>query len=240
MVKILRSFLDRLAGQPTERLRLARWVHPSVAERELAKEMYQRQFAYLKPVDERPSIPDESTGKARICLGSDFQNELACAEVTAATQVIWAWGQALLELSGADAVVVEQVRAGAPQPGTAGFTMNVLPVIIHHARNETLGEFRLRLRALRNIERISASDFAEYYPEDCSVVMVERGHLQHQVGREEWVKSIQLHEPEVELSTATAYLSPNGVLEVEGANRHLLLAAWVRSLEGLRGDPSSS
>ena len=67
-------------------------------------------------------------------LGADFRNRLEslalAIESTAATLLIWAWGQALAEATGTDAVIVEQVRCGAPQEATAGFTMLTLPVRI--------------------------------------------------------------------------------------------------------------
>lgn len=233
IVRILQSFLDRLAGEPTAPLRMTRWESPSVHERETAEALFHRQFAGLERVDGAQATLDRCATRARRCLGNDFHHQLSLGETTVATQVLWAWGQALLARSEADTVLVEQVRAGAPQLGTAGFTMNSLPLLIHHARDETLPEFRQRLLALREIEHVSARDFPEIYRHECSVIMVEHGTLQHQVGRGNRVKSIHVHEPIGEIRTATAYLLPDLTLEVEGAGRHDLLDAWVQALQAL-------
>ena len=78
-------------------------------------------------------FPDEADeGPALRFSVHDFRKRLDAValamESTTATLLIWAWGQALAEATGTDAVIVEQVRSGAPQEGTAGFTMLTLPV----------------------------------------------------------------------------------------------------------------
>jgi hypothetical protein len=145
-----------------------------------------------------------------------------------------------MEFSGADAVIVEQLRAGAPQPGTAGFTMNTLPVTVRRAGADVAGslrEFRARLLALRDIESVAPEDFAPgVFPDtnglSSSVIMVERGTPRHLVGRD-FVESLVLHEATGETLMATAHVLPDFRLEVEGRGRHDLLRGWVCVLERL-------
>ena len=88
-------------------------------------------------------------------------------ESTTGTLLIWAWGQALVEAAGTDAVIVEQVRAGAPQHGAAGFTMLTLPVLIPRASDgaveNALRDFRRHFLALRSIEGVSPPIFRPGY-----------------------------------------------------------------------------
>jgi hypothetical protein len=186
-------------------------------------------------------FPADAAGPAVRLMGDEFARNLeslaAVIGVTAATLLIWAWGQALLEISGADAVIVEQLRAGAPQPGTAGFTMNTLPVTVRRAGGDvarSLREFRARLLALRDIESVAPGDFAPgVFPDldgpSSSMIMVERGTLRHMAGRE-CVESLVLHEAKGETLMATAHVLPDLRLEVEGTGRHALLDGWVRVL----------
>jgi hypothetical protein len=164
-------------------------------------------------------------------------------EITAATVLIWAWGQALAKSRATESVIVEQVRSGAPQPGTAGFVMHLLPVLIFRAVEgdriiRHLQEFRARLLALRVIEGVSQEDFLPgVFPDvnqsGSSVIMVERGTLQYLLGGGKMVESIQLHESKGESLMATAHILPDLRLEVEGPGRHDLLDAWIQVLEGL-------
>jgi hypothetical protein len=141
-----------------------------------------------------------------------------------------------------DSVWVEQLRAGAPQAGTAGFTMNLLPILIRRSEGnpgKELREFRARLLALRDIEAVSPENFPPgVFPDmtgpASSVIMVERGTLRQQVGEVasgELIESLVLHERVGETLMATAYLLPDLKLEVEGPGRRDLLERWIRVLE---------
>jgi hypothetical protein len=240
ITRVLRDFLERLAGGNPEPLAVAEWRAPTAESLALAERIFREEA--VSPIEMR--FPDDAAGPALRCLGNDFARRLesleAAMEVTAATLLIWAWGQALVEISGAGAVVVEQLRAGAPQPGTAGFTMNTLPVPIRRAGDNvarSLREFRARLLALRAIESVSPEDFAPgVFPDmdgrSISMIMVERGTLRHMAGGE-LVESLVLHEAKGKALMATAHVLPDLRLEVEGPGRHDLLRGWVRVLERL-------
>jgi hypothetical protein len=240
ITRVLRDFLERLAGGNPEPLAVAEWRAPTAESLALAERIFRDGVVRPKEMD----FLAEAAGPAVRCLGNDFARRLesleAAMEVTAATLLIWAWGQALVEISGAGAVVVEQLRAGAPQPGTAGFTMNTLPVPIRRAGDNvarSLREFRARLLALRAIESVSPEDFAPgVFPDmdgrSISMIMVERGTLRHMAGGE-LVESLVLHEAKGKALMATAHVLPDLRLEVEGPGRHDLLRGWVRVLERL-------
>jgi hypothetical protein len=241
---VLRSLIARLAGGEAEELKLSKWHPPSLAAIELAGQMFQKDFPSSSPL--LYLTEDSRDGQAVRLLGGVFGEKLgkiaAELEVTAATILIWAWGQALAESLGNESVIVEQVRSGPPQPGTAGFTMHTLPLVIPRAFDAGTGrhlqELRARLLALRSIEGISPDDFPPgVFPDvdhvGSSVIMVERGTLRHLIGGGEMVESIQLHENKGESLMATAHILPDLRLEVEGPGRHGLLEAWIRVLEGL-------
>lgn len=240
LARVLRDFLERLAGGNPEPLAVAEWRAPTAESLALAERIFRDGAA--RPIE--MDFPADAAGPAVRCLGNDFALRLeslaAAMEVTAATLLIWAWGQALMEISGAGAILVEQLRAGAPQPGTAGFTMNTLPVLIRRAGDDvarSLRELRARLLALRAIESVSPEDFAPgVFPDtngpSGSVIMVELGTLCHLAGRN-FVESLVLHEAKSETLTATAHVLPDLRLEVEGPGRHDLLRGWVRVLERL-------
>ena len=241
---VLRSLIARLAGGEAAELTLSKWHPPSPAAIKLAGKMFQKDFM--------PSLPplyltkDPCDGQALRHLGAVFRENLvkiaAELEVTAATILVWAWGQALAESLGNDSIIVEQVRSGPPQPGTAGFTMHTLPLVIPRASDADTGrhlrELRARLLALRRIEGVSPDDFPPgVFPDldhaGSSVIMVEHGTLRHLIGGGEMVESVQLHENQGEFLMATAHILPDLRLEVGGPGRHGLLDAWVRVLEGL-------
>ncbi len=236
LARVLRNFLERLAGGNPEPLAVAEWRAPTAESLALAERIFRD--GGVRPIE--MSFPDEAAGPAVRFMGNDFARRLESMEGTAATILVWAWGQALMEISGADAVVVEQLRAGAPQPGTAGFTMNTLPVPIPRAGADvarSLREFRARLLALRAIESVSPEDFAPgVFPDtngpSSSVIMIERGTLRYLAGGD-FVEALVLHEPKGETLMATAYVLPDLRLEVEGPGRHALLRDWVRVLERL-------
>lgn len=237
---VLRAFLSRLARGEAADLALAEWHPPTAAAVALADEIFRRDSPPAAACD----FDDRDEGKALRCLGADLGEllELKAADlgVSSATVLIWAWGQALAEAAGTDSVTVEQVRAGAPQPGTAGFTMLTLPLSIPRSgagdAAAALRELRARMLALRAIEGISPADLpAGVFPDldrpGSSVVMVERGTLRHLIGADERVESLVLHEAECESLVATAHLLPDLRLQVEGPSRRDFLQRWVRALE---------
>ncbi len=241
IARVLRGFMARLDGGDAEDLAISQWRGPSPAMVAVADRMFREMTVIPEPVP--VTTPAEPDGPAATYPGRDFALGLdslaATHEVTTATILTWAWGQALAEASGTSAVLVEQLRAGAPQPGTAGFTMNTLPVVIHHASDGEaapgLLELQERLRTLREIESVSADDFPSgVFPNmdqpGSSVIMVERATLRHAVGGDQ-VESLVLHEARGETLMATAYLLPDLRLEVEGPGRHRLLERWVGVLE---------
>ncbi len=252
IARILRGFLGRLNGGGADDLALSRWREPSPEMVALADRMFREMAVVPEPAG--MAFPPEPDGQAVRCLGNAFALRLeslaAVMEVTAATALTWAWGQALAAASGADAVRVEQLRAGTPQHGTAGFIMHTLPVVIHRAATgevaASLRELRARLLALREIEGVSPDDFPSgVHPNmdgpDSSVIMIEHGTLQHTAGATHLVESLVLHECKGETLMATAYLLPDLRLEVEGPGRHYLLAAWIGVLVRLcnPGEPQS-
>ncbi len=238
IARILRGFLARLGGEAADELTLSRWSGPSVEMVAAAGRMFREM-----PVNAEVASHCEQDGMAIRCLGNAFASRLdsraAELEVTPATFLTWAWGQALAETNGTASVLVEQLRAGPPQLGTAGFTMNTLPVVIHRAAaggaEKSVRELHTRLRALREIEAVSPDDFPPgVFPNmdapGSSVIMVERGTLQHLAGGE-IVESLMLHEAKGTSLMATAYLFPDLRLEVEGPSRHSLLESWVSILD---------
>lgn len=241
IAKIMRSFLIRLAGGEAEFLGLPCWVDPLPHEVAMAASRFREAEMKLPPV--APALAEESgTGRAVRCLGSDVAERLQAAaarlEVSGPTFLTWAWGQALAEFGNVRAVLAEQVRSGRAQPGTAGFSMITLPVVIERSApgeaESALRDFREELLALRAIESVSERDFPDGgFPDlaSGSVVMIEHGALQQMVGGDVcggWVESLVLHEREGEWLTATAYILPEMRLQVEGPGRHELLERWVR------------
>jgi hypothetical protein len=244
IARVLREFMNRADGGDARPLAVSRWIEPNSRALELAERMFLENPVYPWPV--QLPVENDSDGPAVWNAGNDFAarlDSLAAAGVTAATVLKWAWGQTLTQAAGVDAVLVEQLRAGAPQEGTAGFTMNTLPVVIRRAADgdaaQCLIAFRNQLLELREIESVSPEDFPPgVYPDmevpSASVIMVERGTLLHQIGRAELVESLVLHEARGETLMATAYLLPELRLEVEGPGRHQLLERWIRVLESLQ------
>lgn len=244
---ILRGFMARVAGDATEDLKLSRWHPPAVAEIDLAARMFLEEPTCLL-ADACGFLEDVSSGGEAVRhLGGDFKGQLESKahsiDISIATILIWAWGQALAGILGRDAVMVEQVRSGAPQPGTAGFKMLTLPVTIHRYNEEDydkpLRKFRTRLLELREIEGVSPGDFDHgVYPDSnhpqSSVIMVEQATLGHLI-QGEMVESLELHENKGESLMATAHILPDLRLEVEGPGRLESLEAWVGVLECLTG-----
>ena len=236
IARVLQHFLKRLKGEEAESLPLAEWQGPSPATLERAEKMLCEMA--VQPPNEM-GLTDESDLPA--VAFPDIADRLDAAaramEVTPATILTWAWGQALSQAAGTDAVLVEQLRCGPPQPATAGFTMNTLPLLIRRGDAAAgLPELRARMLELREIESVSPEDFPlDVYPDLdgpwSSVIMIERGTLIHQIGLTGLVESLDLHEAKGETLLATAYLQPALRLEVEGTGRHAMLAGWLQELE---------
>jgi len=249
MTKILSAFFKRLAGDPSEVLPIAHWHAPSQEVIAQAARRFIDEFAELEEIRWAPADVHSPSAAAVRVLGQHLTERLesgaAAMEVNVPTLLIWAWGQALIQSFKVSKVIVEQLRAGAPQAGTAGFTMNTLPVLIHLEKSngisDQLREFRNELLALRAIEAVSADDFSpNVFPDtgkiSTSVIMVERGTLHHLTGisnRTDLVESLVLHEAVGETLMATAYLLPDLKLIVEGPEKHDWLERWVGEIEHL-------
>lgn len=241
ITRILRNFLDLVAGGDADVLAISRWRPPSPSSIARAGEIFAPRPS---PGSGEPVAEQDGVAAIRY-FGADFLKRLEALasewEITAATVLTWAWGQALLSHSGADAIWVEQLRAGEPQAATAGFSMNLLPVLIHRGGGDvadSLRCFRKHLLDLRAIETVSATDFPPgMFPDVngrwASVIMIERGELDHMLGSPDQVERLKLHEHRSDSLAAAAHLLPHLRLEVEGPGRHALLAAWIGVLEKL-------
>ena len=237
ITRILRNFLKRIDSSHPEYLTLSRW-QPATAE---GIALAETRFSKRVPPSIRFPVAEPDSTPAVHCLGQDFGDRLESSAVemavTVAAILTWSWGQAILAASTTDAVWVEQLRSGAPQPGTAGFSMNLLPVLIHAKTNLT--QFGKQLLDLRAIETVSPEDFPPgVFPDTrgpwASVIMVERGSLHQMALASDSVEILKLHERKAETLVATAYIMPDLRLEVEGPGRHALLAGWIESLEKLK------
>ena len=216
IVRVLQNFIQRVGGGTGETLALARWNPPSREEVTLARAL----FSEIPPPP-KFTKPGDADGPAVRHLGRP-------SDQIDAPFLIGAWGRASAEAAGVETVWVEQVRAGAPQPGTAGFTMNTLPLRL--GGGESTAGLRARLHAMRAIERVSAEDFPPgEFPEGGSVIMIERATPAH-LAAGDVVESLILHEAKGETLLATAFLLPDLRLEVEGPDRHELLRRWVKAL----------
>lgn len=243
ITRILRAFLDRVDDRPAERLALSRWQPPDQEMKRLGHEMFRRTFALPEVAESVPPTGISGGAAAVRYLGNAFVTHLESLadgmDVTAATILIWAWGQAVARASGKDTAVVEQVRSGAPQQGTAGFTMGLLPVRVCRGGQETLRGLRAQLLDLRRIESMAPEDFpAGVFPEVngpwSSVVMIEHGKPEYLIGKRPSVVSLALHEARGETLMATACLQPDLRLEVEGIGKHDLLDGWIEALTQLQ------
>jgi hypothetical protein len=242
---VLRGFFARVGGRRLETLALSKWNPPSPASIARAESIFQENFHQPQIAARRQVVENAEDGQALNFLGADFRLKLELLaegmSITAATALTWSWGQAVAEIFALDVVLVEQVRCGAPQPGTAGFTMHTLPVTIHRVvsggEEESLREFRTRLLALRAIECVSPEDFSPgVFPDvdqvGSSVIMVEHGTLR-ELADGEMLESLDLHESKGETLMATAHILPDLRLQVEGPGRHDFLDAWIAVLDRL-------
>ena len=247
ITRVTRGFLERLAGRQAEPLALARWPEPTPDGLAVAEVYFRGSFAGLAPMPAEDSGPaaDES-GPAVRALRADFADRFDFPGVSVPAVLTWAWGQALAEFSGADAVMIEQLRAGAPQPGTAGFTMNTLPVMIHRAAprdaRASVRELRALLLAAREFENVAPENFPPgVFPDTnaqgTSVVMIERGPFAHLAGNE-LAAVLRLHEAPGHALAANAHIQPDLRLQVEGPERRELLNRWVRALVDFQSAPN--
>ena len=239
ITRIVRAFLDRVEGRPAGHLPLSQWRPPDGETKALADDWFRRMFRPdVSSGTIGPGYPPADVSAVR-CLGPDFLKRLEALardlEFTVPTILIWAWGQAVIAVSEGEAVIVEQVRAGAPQPGTAGFTMTLLPLKIARGDEADLCDLHGQLHDLRRIESMAPGDFSPGVFPDVdgpwgSVVMIEHGTFGHLIGKRACVESITLHEAKGGSLMATAFLQPDLRLEVEGPGRVELLDAWINVL----------
>jgi amino acid adenylation domain-containing protein len=262
ITKILSGFQARLGGaKELEALKLTDLSLPGPGDIAAAGVFHREAFAMLDNC--QPEFPgdgeDLPTQRCR-CLGSELVTRLESAagilEVTAATLVTWAWGQAVAAASGANAIAVGQVRSGPPQPGRAGFSMTTVPLVIQRTQSGPLrpvmGDFRKHLLAMRAIENVAvdqlpAGIFDETGgPWPGGVIMVARGTLHHQVGKSASIESIQVDEISGEPLLASAWIHPDLRLEVEvdgsthGARAaESLLDHWAEIVTAIAEDRST-
>ncbi|MEX1114600.1 MAG: hypothetical protein WEB53_05090 [Akkermansiaceae bacterium] len=248
--RILEGFIRCLhTGIAPDRLRLATWQPPTAQTTAIADAMLRREFRVIQMPPPGP-FSTEQPSKAVCLLGHAFSVRLeSCAatlQVTVPTLLTWSWGQAVVQASGTDAVAIEQVRCGPPQAGTAGFSMNTLPLVIHRASGHPLADqlqaFRARLLALRDIEALAPYDLPPDVIEAtrspwASVIMIERGTLAHTADPGNLTKSIQLHECQGESLMAAAYQLPDLRLEVEGRAAGKMLEHWAARLAEICNNP---
>jgi Condensation domain len=236
ITRVLRAFLDRVEGRAAPHLALSRWLPPDRETKAAGEELFRRIFVEIETPGSMPPDFSADHGAAVRCLGAHFAERLdkiaTSLEITTATLLIAAWGQALAKAAGTDSLVVEQLRAGVPQEGTAGFTLCLLPLPVRRVGSGTLRELRARSLDLRRVETMAAEDFPPgVFPEVDgpwgSVIMIERGTLQHLIGERDTVASLSLHERQGDSLMATAHLQPDLRLEVEGPGRHELLDSWI-------------
>ncbi len=227
---IIRSFQANLDGNaPPVDLGLAVAAMPTRNEIAAALEFHRSEFSAVKPCEpEFPSDEDGVPACVQSTLGVEMVARLESAakrmEVTAATVLTWAWGQVIASAAGVKAAAVGQVRSGPPTPGLAGFTMNIVPLVIDRAQpgkvTSVLQDFRNQLLKLREIESVSPQDltsgvFSEAGgPWPGGGVMIQRGDLSHQVGLTQVIKGLTLHEQSGERLLASAWIHPELLMEV--------------------------
>ena len=260
ITSIVRGFLNRLEGREAEDLGLTIPHIPSQEEIDNAAEFHRNAFAEVSAC--KPEFPgDTADGPVRIsrCLGRRLAEQLEIAarqiDVTAATMITWAWGQAVAAAAGVERVAIGQVRSGPRRTAQAGFTMNTVPVVVCRFDGEiwapAVRSFREHLLSLRAIEKVSPELLppAIYQetggPWPGGVVMVERGTLRHEVGAFESVESMLLHEFSGEPLLASAWIGPELTLEVEvdgrefGAHAATTLAdQWAAIIQQCACDPA--
>lgn len=262
ITRILSAFQARLVGgEVPPSLGLTVFSPPTPEDVAAAEEFHRVAFASLKAFSlDFPA--DSGTGPSQVScrLGSDIaariESRAAVLQVTAATLLTWAWGQAAATAAGVDAVAVGQVRSGPPKPDQAGFSMSTVPLVISRAKSgpayTDLLDLRQRMLALRAVENVSvellpATLFQDSHgPWPAGVLMVQRGTLQEQVGKSDAIKAITLHEFSGEPLLASAWIHPDLQLEVEVDGTKLgaraaesLLGHWASVVRSLANDEST-
>ncbi|MBC8127321.1 MAG: amino acid adenylation domain-containing protein [Gloeobacteraceae cyanobacterium ES-bin-144] len=231
IAKILKSFQIRLKGdgEPVI-LKLIPWMPVSSETISKANVYYQNALAGVE--SRIPEYPlDDATSRVFLSktLGSDLSAGIEITarnmEVTAATLVTWAWGQAVASASGTQTALIGQVQSGAPADQQAGFAMNTLPLVVSRGSHSTVSSAVQKLR----LDMLEIRGFGNIFPEDLpsqifretggpwpgGILMVERGRMHHQVGNSDDIESLVLHERSGETLIAIAYLHPDLTLEVE-------------------------
>ncbi len=238
ITRILQVFLTYLAGERSTKLAQSIWSPPSPESVKVATETLLR-IRRKCPEPEWPHDAATTQQPAIRRMGHAFAESLKTRATTlgttAATLVIGGWGHALTGFLNTDSVLVEQLRAGAPQPQTAGFTMHVLPLMIRRGASH-LPELRADLLAMRRFETVSPDDFARgIYPDMAAapVIMVEHSTLSHALRHHPLLETAKLRERPATYSSASAFLRPDLEMKVEGPHRHDLLARWCDALESL-------
>ena len=263
IAKILHAFHARLLGvDDPGKLDLAVATAPTPGEIAAAEKFHRHAFAQVEASQlEFPADDTNSPAQLHLCLGRETVVRIKAAalemEVTAATLLTWAWGQAVARAAGADAVAVGQVRSGPSKPGQAGFSMNAVPLVIPRAlcgpTKPAIKEFRHRLLEMRLIENVSPQDlppgiFQETGgPWPGGVIMVERGSLHHQMGAAEAMISITLHELGGQPLLASAWIHPELRLEVEVNGQsygkrmaECLLHQWAAIVMAIADEPCAN
>jgi hypothetical protein len=244
ITRVLQAFLTRLDGGQAGPLALSQWLPPTGDAITQATEIFGHANGLLDSHPVAYFLPDSSEHPAVQQLGKVALERLTTRasqlEVTAASLLTWSWGQALAENLSTDVVLIDQVRVGFPQPHTAGFTMNTLPILIHRAAPsewaDEVRKFHQHLHQLRAIEAVAPENFLPgIYPDTSgaavSVVMIEQVTLQHSLAAWCHLAAVSLHEAKGEALTATAHLLPNLHLNVEGPDARHLLDCWIELLE---------
>jgi len=227
---------------------VTRWTPPDAAMLLRAKSYFQKSLHLSSPsAPHSLPLPCILHPKVVAILDQNLAQELATfsrqLEVSIATLLLWAWAQAVARVAGMEFAFLEQVRCGSPQNDRLGFSMNTLPLIIPR---RTHGDVQKEIQALRNhllflreIEAIAPGDFPLKVQQLAlspwaSVVMIENSTLENLADAYPAVRSIMLHEAPGASLTASAFLSPDLRLEVEGPANQELLDNWMQVLGQLK------
>ncbi len=238
MARVLMDFRARIAGGDPAPMELARWQPATTWQVEAARRGFSarllenEQAAFpASPHQEPPGVAVRHLGAGCVARLESLAKSL---DLTVPTIITWAWGRTLASEWQVACVVLEQLRAGRPQPDTAGFTMNTVPVVVglddRDSALQNLKAFRQQVLGLREVENVRIEDFHPAPAPNRSVIMVEHQTLAHQlVG--EIIEAVKLHEAQGEALAATAHVLPDLRLVVEGPGRHRYLEAWTELLE---------
>jgi len=243
---VIRQFLQCLLGNlPPPALAITHWTPPDEAMLARAQAYFQENFSNL-PLGESPP-PIFSFSQSTRILGRAWVEALKCVatdlDVSPAMLLLWTWGQAVARVAGMPHAIVEQVRCGPPQPGRLGFSMNTLPLLIPRCNDgkktrAVIQSLRRQVLGLRQIEALSPLEHpaiicaltSEVWS---SVIMIETSTLENLAATQPAVRTITLHENPAESLTATALLSAELRLEVEGLASAELLEMWEQCLTQL-------